>query len=250
MDILLFAGIDLHEKFCFITVMDKEGSIVKEGKVPDRLKKEHGADDSFEPGIIMEGGAVEVNGKGTLITTEQCLLNPNRNSGKTKNEIEKILKDFLGVSSVIWLKEGIIYDPTDGHIDDFARFTDERTILCAYENDPEHPNHAILDEAYNTLIRAIDQDGQPFKVVKLPMPRMEFDRPIYFGTKVAPVSYANFYIANQSVLVPQFNDKNDAPALEIIQSLFPNRLTIGIDCTDLIYGGGAIHCITQQQPAV
>ncbi len=200
-------------------------------------------DPMIETNIIMEGGAFETNGKGTLLTTQQCLLNPNRNPSLSKEEIEDSLKTYLGVKKVIWLTEGIVNDHTDGHIDDVAKFVNAQTIVCAYEEDMNDPNFAILDAAYKTLTQETDQDGNPFTVIKLPMPHFNYDD----GTK-APASYANFYIGNGVVLVPTFNDSNDAKALEIIGSLFPDRIVVGIDCTDVIYGGGAIHCITQQEP--
>jgi len=149
----------------------------------------------------------------------------------------------LGVSKVIWLKNGLENDHTDGHIDELARFVAKNKIVCAYEDNTEEENFKTLDENYNILKNAADQDGKPFEIIKLPMPHMVYDN----GVK-APVSYANFYISNKVVLVSTFNDANDAKAIEIIQSCFPDRKVIGIDCTDLIYGGGAIHCITQQEP--
>lgn len=197
----------------------------------------------FEPGIILEGGAVEVNGEGTLLTTEQCLLNPNRNPYLTKNDLEKYLIDYLGVKKVIWLKEGLVNDHTDGHIDELARFVNKNTIVCAYEDNPQDANFPILDANYKQLQKASDQNGQPFTLVKLPMPHMAYEN----GEK-APVSYANFYIGNKVVLAATFRDPNDENALRILQSHFPDKKVLPIDCSDIIYGGGAIHCMTQQQP--
>jgi agmatine deiminase len=194
--------------------------------------------------IFMEGGAIEVNGNGVLLTTEECLLNPNRNPTLNKNQTEEYLKKYLGVKKIIWLEKGVINDHTDGHIDEVARFVDTNTIVCAYEEDQTDPNFAILDQNWHTLQNATDQNNRLFKVIKLPMPKMDYD-----NDERAPVSYANFYIANNLVLVPQFNHKNDKRALEIIKEVFPNRVVVGIDCTDLIYGGGTIHCITQQEPS-
>ena len=199
--------------------------------------------DMFKPGIVMEGGSIEINGVGALVTTEQCLLNPNRNPNLSKDKIEDYLKDYLGVSKIIWLPEGIINDHTDGHIDDVLKFVNANTILCGYEEDKNDPNFKILDENYKILENSTDQDGKPFNLIKLPMPHMDYDD----GTK-APVSYANFYIGNTVVLVPTFNDSNDAKALSIIESSFPDKKIVGINCRDLIYGGGAIHCITCQEP--
>ena len=195
--------------------------------------------------VVMEGGSLEVNGVGTLITTEQCLLNPNRNPTLSKEQIEGYLNHYLGAKKIIWLKEGITNDHTDGHIDDFVKFVDANTILCGYEEDAHHPNFKILDEAFQTLTNSTDQNGNSFEVIKLPMPHMLYD-----NGDIAPVSYANFYIGNEVVLVPTYADQNDIKALEIIQSKFTNRKVVGIDCRDLIYGGGAIHCITQQEPKI
>ena len=205
--------------------------LLKDDKVFYKIK----LNSMLTPNIIMEGGAIEVNGHGTLITTEQCLL--NRNPHLNKQQIENYLKKYLGVTKIIWLKKGIINDHTDGHIDEIARFVNKNTILVAYEQYPNDPNFEILNNNFNILQNS-------FNLVKLPMPKINYD-----DGKRAPASYANFYIANKIVLVPQFNDKNDKIALDIIQSQFPKRKAIGIDCTDLIYGGGTIHCITQQQPA-
>ena len=196
-----------------------------------------------EPKIVMEGGAIEVNGQGTLLTTELCLLNPNRNPMLTRQQIEKNLAAHLGVSNIIWLKEGIVNDHTDGHIDDVARFVAPNKIVCAFEDDERDENYDILNEAFAILERARDQNGNPFELVKLPMPHLNYED----GAK-APASYTNFYIGNTVVLVPTFNDANDIKALEILQSLFPARKVIGIDSTDLIYGGGSVHCVTHEQP--
>jgi agmatine deiminase len=220
-------------------------------KFPDLLKddnvfyqlKDYINAPMFEPGIVMEGGAIEVNGKGTLMTTEECLLNPNRNPNLDKNQTEEFLKNYLGIKKIIWLSKGIVNDHTDGHVDEVARFVNENTIAMAYEDDKNDPNFKILDDNFKILQNATDQDGNPFKLIKLPMPKMNYD-----DQEKAPVSYTNFYIANNLVLVPQFNHENDSKTINIIQSIFPDRKVIGIDSTDLIYGGGSIHCITQQQP--
>lgn len=196
----------------------------------------------FEANFVLEGGAVEVNGLGTLLTTEQCLLQ-KRNIGKTKEENEAILKEMLGVKNIIWLKDGLVNDHTDGHIDEVARFVSPTKILCAYEEDEQDENFQILKQNFEILQNSVDQGGNKFEVIKLPMPHMNYDD----GTK-APVSYANFYIGNGLVLASVFNDPNDGKALKILQDCFPDRKVIGINCTDLIYGGGAIHCITQQEP--
>jgi agmatine deiminase len=197
----------------------------------------------FEPETVLESGAIECNGKGTLITTEQCLINSNRNPDKNKSDYEKCFQDYLSIGKIIWLKQGLFNDHTDGHVDEIARFVAADTIVCAYEEDETDPNFKILEENYQTLAKTTDQDGKPFKLVKLPMPHM-----VYHDGQKAPVSYCNFYIGNTVVLAATFNDPNDEKALKIIQSCFPNRKVVPIDCTDIIYGGGAVHCMTQQQP--
>ena len=203
-----------------------------------------------KPQIIIEGGSIEVNGDGICLTTEQCLLNENRNLGKTKKDIEQYLGDYLGIKKTIWLFEGLVNDHTDGHIDELAKFVSANKIVCAYEDNEKDENYAILKNNYETLVNATNLEGKPFEVIKLPMPHMYFkDQPAgNIADSKAPVSYINFYIGNKVVLASIFNDPNDAKALEIIQSCFPGRKVVGIDCSDIIYGGGAIHCLTQQQP--
>jgi len=198
----------------------------------------------FSPGIVMEGGSIEVNGAGTLLTTEACLLNPNRNPHLNKGEIEGYLRDFLGVRQVLWLGDGIVGDDTDGHVDDLSRFTDEKTIVTVVEEDPADENHGPLRENLERLRTFRDLDGSPFRIVELPMPRaLEHE-----GQRL-PASYANFYIANGLVLTPTYRDPNDARALEILQGLFPGRRVVGVDSTELIWGLGSFHCISQQEPA-
>ena len=237
-------------KWTYNVYGEKFPDLLKDNEVMLKLRGEISAR-MFEPGIIMEGGAFDVNGQGTLITTEQCLLNPNRNPNLNREQIEKYLRDYLGVSKIIWLKQGLIGDHTDGHIDDVAKFVSANKILCAFEDNPDDENYQILQDAYQSLLKATDKDNKPFEVVKLPMAHLKYsaDKPFEAGGKAA-ASYTNFYIGNEVVLAPTYNDPNDAKALEIIQSCFPNRKVIGIDCTDIIYGGGAIHCLTQQQPTI
>lgn len=205
----------------------------------------------FKVEAVIEGGAVDINGAGLCLTTEQCLLNENRNLGKTKRDLEKYLADYLGIKKTIWLYEGLVNDHTDGHIDELARFVGPNKIVCAYEEDPKDENYAILKNNYETLLAARNLQDQPFEIVKLPMPHVYFkDAAVGLQEQAkAPASYTNFYIGNKVILASVFNDPNDSKALEILQSCFPNRKIIGIDCSDLIYGGGAIHCMTQQQPA-
>jgi agmatine deiminase len=229
------------------------------GKFPDLLidneimyKLEDGINTPmFQPGIVMEGGAFEVNGEGVLITTEQCLLNSNRNPSLNKDQIEIYLKEYLGVTKILWLKQGLVGDHTDGHVDDIARFISKNKILVAFEENQDDENYQVLVDNYNTLSDATDQDGNKFELIKLPMAHIIYDesKPFEKGGK-APASYTNFYIGNSVVLAPTYNDLNDAKALEIIQSCFPDRKVIGIDCTSIIYGGGAIHCMTQQEPII
>lgn len=197
----------------------------------------------YVPDFVLEGGSIEVNGEGVCLTTEQCLLHPNRNPRFSKYQIDRMLQNYLGVSKVIWLKEGIEGDDTDGHIDDIARFVNPRTILCAYEEDESDPNYHILSENYLQLLKEKDVRGSQFKVVKLPMPGYV----IHEETRL-PASYANFYIGNSCVLVPTFRHHNDAKALSVIKEFFPNRRVVGIDCRVWVRGLGTLHCSTQQQP--
>jgi agmatine deiminase len=203
----------------------------------------------FEPGIVLEGGSIDANGRGTLLTTEQCLLNKNRNPELGKEEIEKYLRDYLGATHVIWLKDGIESDDTDGHVDDIARFVNPTTVLCADQPDKNDPDHEVLKTNYELLQRAADQDGNPLNVIPLPTPGWVGDRSAGQARRL-PASYANFYIGNTKVLVPTFGVANDQKALEIIQSVFPNRRVVGINAFHLIFGFGTFHCMSQQQPAV
>jgi agmatine deiminase len=192
----------------------------------------------------MEGGSIDVNGRGTLLTTEACLLNPNRNPQLSKGEIEQYLRDYLGVRQILWLGDGIVGDDTDGHVDDLTRFVSPDTVVTVVEDDPQDANYELLQENLRRLQTMRDQAGQPLKIVTLPMPG-----PVFFEDQRLPASYANLYIANRRVLVPVYNHKHDQTALDTLQPLFPDRLVLGIDCTPLVWGLGAIHCVTQQQPA-
>lgn len=198
----------------------------------------------FEQTVILEGGSIEVNGAGTCLTTEQCLLNKNRNPHLSRLQIETVLEDSLGVTHVIWLGEGIVGDDTDGHIDDIARFVNPTTVLCAIETDSSDENYGFLQDNYERLQHAADQNGAKLSIVTLPCPRA-----VYCGGARLPASYANFYIANSVVLVPIFDDPSDARALGILQQLFPERKIIGLRCNEVVAGLGAIHCVTQQEPA-
>ncbi len=202
----------------------------------------------FGPGIVLEGGSIEVNGQGACLTTEQCLLNPSRNPKLTRKDIEQYLKRYLGIEKVIWLKEGIEGDDTDGHIDDITRFADANKILTAVESDTDDKNHAILKENLEILKGEKDQNGNSFQLIELPMPgKVGLGRDDAPGERL-PASYANFYIANGVVLVPIYSHPHDKTALKIIQKVFPGRRVVGIECTGLVYGLGSIHCVTQQEP--
>ncbi len=212
--------------------------------VPTRIA--HEFDETlFTPDIVMEGGSLDVNGQGCLLTTESCLLNSNRNPHLNQAQIEQYLRDYLGVTKILWLGDGIVGDDTDGHVDDLTRFTSADTIVTVVEEDPNDENYKPLQENYERLQMMRDQNGQPFRIVTMPMPGA-----IHYEGQRLPASYANFYIANNAVLVPTYRHANDARAMAMLQSLFPTRQVVSLDCTDLIWGLGAIHCVTQQQPAV
>lgn len=200
----------------------------------------------FSPGIVMEGGAVDFNGAGTVMTTTSCLLNKNRNPQLSKAEIEQYLKDYYGQRHVIWLGDGIAGDDTDGHIDDLARFVDARTIVIGLEDDPRDENYTVLQENRRRLARLRDQDGRPFDIVELPMPRAV----VHKGQRL-PATYMNFYFVNGALLVPVFGDATcDRQALETLARVLPRRRIVGVNCRSLIWGLGAMHCLTQQQPRV
>ena len=198
----------------------------------------------FSPRIVMEGGSIEVNGRGTVLTTEACLLNPNRNPQLTKGQIEQYLREYLGVTNVLWLGEGIVGDDTDGHIDDITRFVNPTTVVTVVEEDPTDENYELLQENLKRLRGLRDQEGRALRIVELPMPGV-----VEHEGQRLPASYANFYIANEIVLVPTYQHPNDATALAILQKEMPDRRVIGIDSTELIWGLGSFHCISQQEPA-
>jgi agmatine deiminase len=195
--------------------------------------------DVFEAGLVLEGGSIDVNGCGSVLVTEQCLLNPNRNPQLTRRDLEARLGDYLDVSKVIWLGEGIAGDDTDGHVDDIARFVDPDTVVCAFEEDPADENYRALEDNYRRLTRS------GLDVVKVPMPsRLE-----HAGARL-PASYVNFYIGNRVVVVPVYGQPNDRRALSILESCFPTRRVVGVDSRAIVLGMGAIHCCSQQEPAV
>jgi agmatine deiminase len=197
----------------------------------------------FHPGIVMEGGSLDVNGRGSLLTTESCLLNPNRNPHLSRPEIERYLCDYLGVRRVLWLGDGIAGDDTDGHVDDLARFVAPDTVVTVVEDDPDDVNFKPLQDNLHRLETMTADDGRPLRVHRLPMPD-----PVEYEGQRLPASYANFYIGNDVVLLPQFGCAADRRAHAILQTLFPELRVVGVDATDLVWGLGAFHCLTQQQP--
>jgi len=243
-------GMGAFNDWIFNAWGNKYEELKKDDSVPQRLEAFLRMK-RFSPGIVMEGGSIEVNGAGCVLTTEQCLLNPNRNPQLSREEIEQHLKDYLGVSKVLWLGEGIVGDDTDGHIDDIARFVSRNTIVCAVEDDPEDANYEILQDNLARLRSMTDAGGNSFEIVTLPMPGVvggaststrDLDR--------LPASYANFYIANNVVLAPVFGHANDVRAVETLQKVFPSRQIVPINCEPLVWGMGTIHCVTQQQPQI
>ncbi len=200
----------------------------------------------YYPEIVMEGGGVEFNGKGTILTTKSCLLNPNRNPHLNKEQIEAYLKAYYGQDQVLWLQEGIIGDDTDGHIDDITRFVNANTVVTAIEEHKQTDNYEILKNNLELLKGFRLTSGEKLEVIELPMP----SKPVIYDGEQLPASYANFYIANKVVVVPVFNDKNDGKAIDILQSCFTDKKVIGIDSVDIIWGLGSFHCLSQQEPAI
>jgi agmatine deiminase len=203
-------------------------------------------EDGAKHRLVLEGGSIDTNGQGILLTTEECLLSQvqQRNPSVSREQLERAFHDFLGIDQVIWLNRGIAGDDTHGHVDDITRFVGVSTIVAAVEPHANDPNHAPLVENLERLKAARTLDGKPFDLVELPLPSS-----VFFGGQRLPASYANFYIANGLVLVPTFNDPNDRVALNILAGLFPGREVVGIHSVDLVWGLGTLHCMTQQQPA-
>ncbi len=199
----------------------------------------------YHPGIVMEGGSVDFNGAGAVLTTTACLLNKNRNPHLNQQQIEEYLRSYYGVEQVLWLGDGIVGDDTDGHIDDITRFVNEDTVLTVVEENPADGNYNILRENLRTLKTMRLLNGKSLNVIELPMPR-----PVIYDGQRLPASYANFYIANSAVVVPTYRCANDEKALAIIQQCFQDRKVVGIDSTDIIWGLGSFHCLSQQEPAV
>jgi agmatine deiminase len=194
---------------------------------------------------VLEGGSIDVNGAGALITTEECLLSDvqQRNPGVSREQLEKIFHDYLGIDQVLWMNRGIAGDDTHGHVDDITRFVGSNTIVTVIEPNSEDENHLPLQENLDRLRSARNLEGKPYQIIELPMPP-----PIIFQGQRLPASYANFYIANNLVLVPTFNRAADREALNILADAFPTREVVGIYCGDLVWGLGTLHCMTQQQP--
>jgi agmatine deiminase len=218
----------------------KISSLVAKAAAAQELRPTFG-----ERRVVLEGGSIDSNGKGTLMTTEECLLSKiqQRNVGMRREDYEKVFSEFLGIKNVIWLGSGIAGDDTHGHVDDITRFVAPDTVVSAVESNPDDANYEPLRENLRRLREATDQDGKPLAIVELPMPS-----PVIFEKRRLPASYANFYIANGLMLAPVFNDPNDRIALELLADLFPDREIVGIYSGDLIWGFGALHCMTLQQP--
>jgi agmatine deiminase len=212
--------------------------------IPTRIAEHYGLP-VYYPGIIMEGGSVEFNGAGTLLTSTACLLNPNRNPHLNQEQIEGYLRNYYGVEQILWVDEGIVGDDTDGHIDDTVRFVNADTVLTVVEPNKQDENHAILQHNLKQLQQMRLLNGKQLNIVELPMP----DAVVYEDQRL-PASYANFYISNQHVIVPTFRCDKDDQALSIIQQCFPERTVVGIDSTEIIWGLGSFHCLSQQEPAV
>ncbi len=212
--------------------------------IPTRIGKHFGIP-VYHPGIVMEGGSVEFNGAGTVMTSTACLLNPNRNPHLNQEQIEKYLCDYYGMEQVLWVDEGIVGDDTDGHIDDTVRFVSEDTVITVVEEDKQDENYSLLQHNLRQLKQMRLLNGKQLTIIELPMPPE-----LIYEEQRLPCSYANFYIANHSVIVPTFRSDRDDRALQIIQSAFPGREVVGIDSTDIIWGLGSFHCLSQQEPLV
>ena len=210
--------------------------------IPGRMAEALGIPVKHVP-MVLEGGSIDVNGKGSLLTTEQCLLNENRNPGLDKATIEARLKVLFGVGQVIWLGDGIVGDDTDGHIDDLTRFIADDQVVTVMEQNPADPNYVALQENRERLASVRLPDGRPLRVIELPMPA-----PLWRGTTRLPASYANFYVGNRVVLLPTFNCPADEEAAAILARCFPGRRIVSLDCREVVVGLGTFHCLTQQVP--
>ena len=225
-------------KWIFNAWGEKYDDLLDDNRIPHQINEKFRLP-MFEPGIVLEGGSIEVDGNGTVLTTEQCLLNKNRNPHLSREQIEEYLRQYLNVDRVLWLKEGIVGDDTDGHIDDIARFISEETVVCAVEDDRSDENFEILKDNYERLCSLVSN------VIPLPMPGYVGDA----DTRL-PASYANFYIGNRAVVVPIFGCSSDDRALSIIQGCFPDRRVVGVHATAMVHGLGTIHCCSQQEPRI
>lgn len=212
--------------------------------IPTLIAQHYGIPVEY-PGIVMEGGSVDFNGKGTVLTTSSCLLNANRNPELDQSQIEEYLRNFYGVENILWLGDGIAGDDTDGHIDDLTRFVNETTVVTVIEENKRDENYSCLQEILKSLKRFRLEDGKQMDIVELPMPSA-----VVHDDMRLPASYANFYIGNKYVIMPTFRDKNDDRALQILQSCFSDRKVIGLDSVDIIWGLGSFHCLSQQEPSV
>lgn len=228
-------------KWTYNALGNKYADLLIGNDVPDKMPIAHLP--RFSAGIVLEGGSIDVDGSGSLLTTESCLFSSDRNPGLTRNEIERILHDYLGATNILWLKEGIAGDDTTGHVDDVARFVGPSTVITMVEHDPFDENHAALAENLQRLQGMHDAVGAPLTVIEIPMPK-----PFAVDGRRMAASYANFYVGNGAVAVPVYRQPTDVVALRILQECFPDRTVCGIDCTELIFGYGALHCCTQQQP--
>lgn len=218
----------------------------KDDKIPERAAKTLKLP-LIDGKIVLEGGAIDVNGRGTVITTEECLLDTRvqvRNPGISRYEVENVFRDMLGITNTLWLGHGIAGDDTHGHVDDLCRFVNARTVVLCREKNSTDVNYRALEENRERLQGMHLENGAAIEVIDLPMPA-----PLYFDGVRLPASYANFYIANSAVLVPTFNDPNDRIALGILAECFPDRAMVGIHAVDLVWGFGTLHCLTQQEPA-
>jgi len=237
-------GAQIALDFRFNSWGEKYGDFHLDDAVPRRLGNRYGFE-VIEAGMVLEGGSIDVNGAGVVLTTDSCLLNKNRNPNIGRGEIEECLKVYLGAMQVLWLGDGIAGDDTDGHVDDLARFVAPETIITVVEQDPVDANYHALQNNLRRLRSMRDANGRPFRIETIPMPPALFHE----GTRL-PASYANFYIVNGGVIMPTFGCDADSIARATLKRVFPGRRVVGIPSTDLVWGLGAIHCLTQQHPAV
>ncbi len=222
---------------------EKYADLMADDAAGDEVVRRAGVE-AFRPGVVLEGGSIDVNGAGVVLTTRQCLLNPNRNPSLSAAEVEGVLRANLGADRVVWLNSGIEGDDTDGHVDDFARFAGEKTVLCCVCQDRDDPNHPVLDENYRLLAEGLGREG--FDIVPLPLPAALVDPE---ENRRLPASYANFYVGNAAVLLPAFDDPADGEAAAILSRAFPTRRIVQVPAAHLVFGYGGIHCVTQQEPA-